>query len=210
MTVPAPAPDPDPKIGDPAPAPAPPPPAPTQQPPSPDDFRLKAIEAQLADTGKERDGYKTILEKLSSVLNPGESLKPEELSAQLKERNDQLAEHQREIAVLRIAGGDLGSSLLDSRKFLKSVQSLAPGSDAFAAKVKEAVEAAKPSPTPTDEDKGKTDKAGSGKSGGVDMNGGRSGGQKQLTRADLANMSSEEIMKAQEDGLLDNLMTGKA
>lgn len=221
MTAPA-NPTPDPQTGPgatpPAPAPTTPPaPTPPADPPSApapsatDTARLAALEESLKNTGKERDDFKAILERLGAVLNPGSAADPKELTAKLEEKDAALAETKLELAVLRLAGGDVGSNLLDSRKFMKAVKGLDPNGDAFAEKVKAALAEMAP---PADDD-GKTDPPPKGKPGapprksaGADTNGGRTGAKKQLTRADLAAMSSEEIVKAQDDGLLDNLMKG--
>lgn len=221
MTAPANPPT-DPQTGPgatpPAPAPiTPPAPTPPADPPSApapsatDTARLAALEESLKNTGKERDDFKAILERLGAVLNPGSAADPKELAAKLEEKDAALAETKLELAVLRLAGGDVGGNLLDSRKFMKAVKGLDPNGDAFAEKVKAALAEMAP---PADDD-GKTDPPTKGKPGtpprksaGVDTNGGRTGAKKQLTRADLSNMSSAEIVKAQDDGLLENLLKG--
>jgi hypothetical protein len=147
------------------------------------------------------------------VLNPSSAADPKDLTAKLEEKDAALAETRLELAVMRLAGGDAGGSLLDSRRFMKAVKGLDPGGDAFAEKVKAAL--AEMAPPADDDGSGKTDPPPKGKPGapprksaGADTNGGRTGAKKQLTRADLGAMSSAEIVKAQEDGLLDNLLKG--
>jgi hypothetical protein len=44
--------------------------------------------------------------------------------------------------------------------------------------------------------------------GGADLDGGNPGAPRQLTEADLTKMTPEQIVKAQEDGLLRNLLGG--
>lgn len=229
MTAPAPTVDPltgpqNPPAQPPIPQPAPPSPAPSNPPapsqptgPTPghndDKVQLTALREQLATAAKERDNFKDILSKLGAVLDPSKaSSSPEELTSKLQEKETELLDNKRELAVLRIAGGDEGNRLLDSRKFMNSVKGLDPTGDAFAEKVKAAMTPAADADS-GDQKNGKTTstpgKAPS-KSAGVDLNGGTTGAKKQLTRADLAGMSSAEIVKAQNDGLLDNLLQNGA
>lgn len=225
MTAPAPTTDPltgpqNPPAQPPAPQPGPssPPPSNPPTPPQPtgpapghneDKARLTALQEQLTTAAKERDDLKGILSKLGAVLDPSKaSSSPEELTAKLQEKDAELLDNKRELAVLRIAGGDEGNKLLDSRKFMNSVKGLDPTGDAFAEKVKAAMTPTTDADSGGDKDKTKTTTP--GKSAGADMSGGSTGAKKQLTRADLAGMSSEQIVKAQEEGLLDNLMKNGA
>jgi hypothetical protein len=223
MTAPAPQPNPAPNGPAPAnpadsppapPNPTPPSPAPNpQQPPpsnpttmpgtGPDDTaaRLAKMENDLKGTAAERDSLKDILSKLGAVLNPDRKPDPDQLAKSLKEREDALSEKTLELAVLRLAG-ERGNGLLDSRRFMASIKGLDPSGSDFEAKVKAAVDA-----TPAPPADGKTPNP--SRSGGAELNGGTTGTKKQLTRADLKGMSSDEIVKAQNEGLLDDLLAGK-
>ena len=197
--------DPDPKTGTPPANPAPPaqPPADPPKDPAPktgdDDTsaRIKAMEEQLKSTGAERDNFKTILEKLGQVLNPEKSTDPAELAKQVSAKDEELAATKMELAVLRVAG-EKGNDLLDSRKFLASIKGLEVGSEAFNAKVKEAADA-----RPDPKNAGKT------KSAGKDLTGGKPDTKEQLTREQLKGMSPEEIEKAESEGRLTALLSGK-
>lgn len=220
--------DEDPKINPPAPTTGPPadPPAPTTGPPAPapspapapakpsaDDkkgdedtaARLRSMEEQLRNTGSERDSLKEILSKLGKVLNPEKETDPAELAKTLSAKDNELAETKLELAVLKVAGSEQGAELLDSRRFMRAIKGMDPASDAFAAKVKEMMGG-------DDDDKSgekKEKKTTKGKSAGAELSGGSTGTKTQLTREDLKGMSPEDIEKAESEGRLTALLSGK-
>jgi hypothetical protein len=161
--------------------------------------RLKAMEENLRNTGAERDNLKSILEKLGKVLNPEKETDPAELAKSLSAKDQELADTKLELAVLKVAGSERGADLLDSRKFMASIKGLDPASEAFTAKVKEMM----------GDDKSGDKREKKGKSAGAEMTGGNTGTKSQLTRADLKNMSPEEIEKAESEGRLTALLSGQ-
>lgn len=107
-----------------------------------------------------------------------------------------------ELAVYRAAGktGVDGDALLDSRSFLDSLSSLDPMATDFAQAVEDAVKASGA------RFKTQPPKAAPTKSGG-DFNGAPNG-KRQLTEADVARMSPDEVDKALRDGQLSALLGG--
>ncbi|MGH7954749.1 MAG: hypothetical protein ACREOZ_02185 [Gloeomargaritales cyanobacterium] len=152
----------------------------------------------LSDAQKERDNFKNLIEKITGALNPDKPPDPEKLANDLKQRESALKEKNVELAVMR-HGGEHANTLLDSRKFMNEVNGLDPDAKDFEEKLKALIETNKPKGPPVKS------------SGGADLTGGGNNSEKrQLSRADLKGMSPAEINKARNDGLLDDLMAGKA
>lgn len=160
--------------------------------------RIAALEEQLRGITAKNEKSETILQQLAGILNPDKQPSPEELTATLRARDDELKAKTLELAVLSVAGTQAGGTLLDSRRFLDSIKGMEPGTDAFKAKVQEAV--SKLSPTQTAPPGTPT------KGAGADLSGGKGGeGKEQLTREQLAGMSHKEIMEAYRNGQLNDL-----
>jgi hypothetical protein len=131
-------------------------------------------------------------------LSKDSKLSPEELQEKLSEADTDRADTKRENMVLRHAAklGVDGDDLMDSRKFMNKLKELDMDDANYSDKVKALV---------TAESKGSKKSAGTPK-GAAPLDGKPAGTQ--LTRADLKKMSPDEIVKAQEKGLLKDLLGG--
>lgn len=185
-----------------------------------DEVDWKARARQWEDTAKknktameERDQLKLTMQAIAAALDPNGSkdLDPEEVTkraiAERDAKDQELKQLRIEQAAERAgrrAGADV-DALLDSRGFVTAIGKLDPTADDFSDRVTEAVEAAlktnprlkaqsgttAPTRTATDPG-GKRDTSGTG----------------QLTRADLAGMTPEQIVEARKNGRLNSLLKG--
>ncbi|MYX67367.1 hypothetical protein K388_05574 [Streptomyces sp. KhCrAH-43] len=143
---------------------------------------------------------------------------PEELAQQLdeargetKESRAQARQTQVELAVYKTAGryGGDPDALIDSRAFANAISKLDPSAADFDEQVGKAVKTAvdansklaakapepkEPEPTPA---------------GGAPMDG-AGGGKRQLTGADIARMTPQQIKQATDEGRLNSYLSGKA
>lgn len=166
-----------------------------------DDWKSKSRtwEGRAKATNKQLEAVKKAL-----GLSKDDNLDPKELAEKLGTSESKSATLLRENAVLKAApaGVDV-EQLLDSKTFERLLDELDPEDDKFRAKVKALVEK-------------EIERRPSLKSGGAKKGTTRSGtavkgegdAKSQLTRADLAKMSPEEIVKAQNEGRLKDLMGG--
>lgn len=167
-------------------------------------------------TKAEREKTEATLTAVAKALGLAEEDKPdpEKLAAQLQEAQAQERTRRVEMQVLRLAprlGGD-PDALLDSQAFTSKLKGLDPADPAFAEDVEDLItEAVKKnaryrmSPATETADEGKkTDKKPAGRSGG-DMSGAGTR-PRQVTEAELASMTPQEIVKAQDEGRLTNLL----
>lgn len=132
-----------------------------------------------------------------------QELTPEQITQKAQESDQQAREATTKLAVFQVAGkhGADPEALLDSASFVRAVGKLDPAADTFAANVESAIKAAV--------EKSPRLKAGTTPAvpakGGFDMTG-SSNGKRQLTAAEVAKLSPEQIVKAREDGLLDDYL----
>ncbi|MFE9865877.1 hypothetical protein ACFYPZ_24585 [Streptomyces sp. NPDC005506] len=126
-------------------------------------------------------------------------LTPEQIAQKAQESDQQARQATVKLAVFQTAGkhGADADALLDSASFASAISKLDPAADTFAANVESAIKKAvegnprlKSQTTPPVPAKG-----------GFDMNNGTAG-KRQLTAAEVAKLSPEELVKAREDGLL--------
>lgn len=137
-------------------------------------------------------------------INVGAKPDPAQLQASLT-----AAQEQTRTALVRAAlyetAADHGANpaaLRDSVSFLESIKALDPTDTA-------AIVAAAKAAVQTNPSLAATPAAPAGPPAGpADLGGGNPGAPRQLTEADLATMTPEQIVKAQDDGLLRNLLGG--
>jgi hypothetical protein len=179
--------------------------------------RLRREAADLkGQTKAEREKTEATLKAVQKALGLAEDDKPDpvKLAAQLEEARAAEQARRVEMQVLRLApklGGD-PDALLDSQAFTAKLKGLDPADPAFAEDVEDLItEAVKKnaryrmSPATETADEGKkTDKKPAGRSGG-DMSGAGTR-PRQVTEAELASMTPQEIVKAQDEGRLTNLL----
>lgn len=205
--------------GAPAPVPAPPatPPA-TPQAGQPQDVASLPDWAQklISDTRAEAAGHRTraneaqqqnttVLQQVAQALGLAQAPPdPAALQSSLTAAQAQTREAQLRLALFETASqhGANPAALRDSVSFLESAKTLDPSDTAAVVAAAKAAVTANPllAATPA---------APPGPpAGGADLAGGNPGAPRQLTEADLATMTPEQIVKAQEDGLLRNLLGG--
>ena len=175
---------------------------------------------QAAET-KTQDTLKAVAKALG--LADEDKPDPEKLTAQLEEARAAERQRRTELQVLRLAPG-LGAdadALLDSQAFAKTIAGLDPAGSTFREDVEDAIrdmvgkharyKAATVSKADDDagDDTKKTTtstgtKKAAGKSG-ADMSG-AGGKPQQVTAAELAKMTPQEIVNAQDKGLLNELL----
>jgi hypothetical protein len=150
-----------------------------------------ALETQFSD----------FMGKFGALFGGGEEKKltPEQIAQKAQESDQQARAATVKLAVFQTASkhGADPEALLDSASFERAISKLDPAADTFAANVESAIKKAVEAhprlkaqgapPVPA--------------RGGVDMAGGTSG-KRQLTAAEVAKLSPEELVKAREDGLL--------
>lgn len=203
------------------PAPAPPVPAPPTPPtpaPAPandvkslPDWAQKIITDANAEAGKARTTAKANaaaeavqqltqdIGKALGLIKDDETADPAKLTEQLTAAQKQSRQTAVELAVYRAAGaaGANADALLDSRAFVDSLTALDPADGtAVSAAVALALQTnPRLSATPAGPVRG-----------GADLSGGGGSDPRQLTEDDLTRMSPEDIVEAQDKGLLKNLM----
>lgn len=229
-TAPTPAEDAAPQGGQappsPTPKPGPPKPAEPAGTPADDTGQNKAAEAKTFDeayvkqlrdeaakhrttaaaTKAEQDKLAKILADIGKALNPdaeGEQADPAKLTQQLAEREQALTRERVENAAYRAAAraGANPDALLDSRAFLTAVHKLDPTADTFTADLESAIKTAvetNPQLKATGQVPARsvTDTTATRDTTG------------QLTRADLAGMTPEQIQEARIAGRLTSLLRG--
>lgn len=221
---PAPAVDPAPAApAAPAPVPAPPATPPAASPAGqPQDVASLPDWAQtlIRDTRAEAAGHRTrataaeqqqttVLQNIATALGitPQGTPDPATLQASLTAAQEQARQNAVRAALYETAAdhGANPAALRDSVAFLESVKALDPADTAAivaaakaAVTANPALSAAPATPPPP---------AGP-PAGGADLSGGNPGAPRQLTEADLKTMTPEQIVKAQDDGLLRNLLGG--
>jgi hypothetical protein len=179
-----------------------------------------ALEADKQERAKQMDAFAIAFGLKTGDEPPDPAKLAEELKAEkdraqaeLAARDTELRAKTVELAVLQAAqrhGAD-GLALLDSRTFLGSVAGLDPAADDFAEKLGEAIgkaveqvpryklePAAPPPPAPPTPPK----------SGGAGDFAGTPGGNRQWTTEDVERASPQEVVQAQEQGLLIDLGFG--
>lgn len=173
-----------------------------------------------ARTGEaaQRTAAKEAAERTKAILKAAgiepEEADPAKIAAELESERSASRQSRVELAVYRAAGatGADPDALLDSRAFLDKVKDLDPSDQAgIRLAITEAVEAnprlakdkpQEPNPAPP------APAQAAGVSG-ADFAGGTGAAAQQLTREQLAGMSSQEIMKAYEEGRLSTLVGAK-
>jgi hypothetical protein len=185
------------------------PPAPT--PPKPADDPLAKLRTEAGKYRTERNAVReelaTTQKQLADVLAAlgmtpdGKSAPPDpaKLAEQIAAKDAKIRELELTTAVTAAAeqAGAKAARLLDSRSFMSKLAEVDPSdTKAVTAAITAAIK----------DDPSLKATTGPARSG-VDM-AGASGGPRQLTEADLARMSPEQIVKAQNDGLLRNLLGG--
>ena len=185
--------------------------------------RAEAETLKAAKAAAEKDRADT-LKAVAKALGLAEEDKPDPdaLTRQLEEARAAERQRRTELQVLRIAPGlDADAdALLDSQAFAKAIADLDPSAGSFRDDVEDAIRDTLtkhpryklPTVTTTDgSDSGDTkttaktaSKRDAGKSG-TDMASG-SGKPRQITASELEKMTPEQIVKAQNDGLLDDLL----
>lgn len=182
--------------------------------------------ASGADKGKEADkgpdwksrsrqneaGKKAAEKKLNAVLsalgiNGDENLTPQQLKEKFDAADKETKGLKVENAVIKAAAkaGVDADELTDSKRFMDEVADLDPEDASFAADMKKLIDAEvkrKPSLKV-----GSAAGSGKGGSSGKEVTG--NNGKGQLTRDDLKKLSPSEIVKAQSDGRLNDLMGKK-
>ncbi|MGN8024702.1 hypothetical protein [Microbacterium sp. 22242] len=206
-----------------APAPTPPPAADPAAPPAPaapaapaekvedlPEWAQKVIRDARKEAGDHRtaaktaadDAQKAITDKLAVALGlkPDAALDPAALTASLTAAQQAHRQSQTQLAVYKAAGaaGANPDALLDSNTFLTSVQSLDPASADFSTQVTEAITAAVTA--------NPTLKAARAAGASTVETPGGTGEQGQITEAQLAQMTPEQIADAYDKGLLKGLL----
>ncbi|MFI0897745.1 hypothetical protein [Streptomyces sp. NPDC020983] len=219
--APAPAGDPTPPAPV-VPAPVPAPPAtPPAQPPAgqPQDVASLPDWAQtlIHNTRQEAAGHRTrataaeqqqqtVLQGIAQALGitPQGTPDPAQLQASLSAAQETARQNALRAALYETASehGANPAALRDSVSFLESAKGIDPSDTAAVVAAARAAVAANASLAATP-----TAPAGP-PAGPADLDGGNPGAPRQLTEADLATMTPEQIVKAQDDGLLRNLLGG--
>lgn len=161
-------------------------------------WRTKLRESEQAQDAK----YTGLLDQLKAAgIKLGDKPDPEQLQASLS-----AAQTERREALLRAAlyetaseHGANPSALRDSVSFLDSIREIDPTDSAALVAAAKAAITANPSLAATP--------AGPAR-GGADLSGGGGNDPRQLTEDDLSRMSPEDIVAAQDKGLLRNLLGG--
>lgn len=157
-------------------------------------YRTKANSAEQAS--------QATLDKIAQALGlkADDKPDPEALTKQLTTAQEQAKQHVIDLAVYRNAATAQANpdALLDSASFLAKVRALDPTAEDFTTQVNDAIKAAV-----TNNPNLKTARAAG--SSGIEQTGG-SGEQGQITEAQLARMTPEQIVEAQQKGLLKNLL----
>lgn len=203
----------------PAPAPAAPA-APAPAPPAGDPQDVASLppwaQKIISDTRAEAAGHRTrataaeqqnttVLQQVAQALGLAQTPPdPATLQSSLAAAQDQTRQAQLRAALYETASqhGANPAALRDSVSFLESVKALDPSDTAAvvaAAKAAVAANAALAAAPATP--------AGP-PAGGADLSGGNPNAPRQMTEDDLKTMTPEQIVKAQEDGLLRNLLGG--
>lgn len=139
--------------------------------------------------------------KALGLIKDDEKGDPAKLTEQLTAAQKQSRQTAVELAVYRAAGkaGANPDALLDSRQFVATLADIDPAdSNAVSAAVALALQN---NPTLSAAPAGPA-------RGGADLSGGGGSEPRQLTEEDLKTMTPEQIVKAQDDGLLRNLLGG--
>jgi hypothetical protein len=164
----------------------------------------KIIDAARKEAGDERIAKKT-LEAIQKALNPDatDKVDPVKLTEQLTTTQAQAKAAALELAIFKAAGtaGANANALTDRRSFMNAVKDLDPAAEDFATKLGEAITTATTA-DPTLKQSGRAPGA-----SGRELNGG-SGEQGQITEEQLKTMSPEQIVDAQNKGLLKHLLGG--
>ncbi|PRB01760.1 hypothetical protein [Microbacterium sp. MYb64] len=167
------------------------------------DARKEAGDHRTAAKTAADDAQKAITDKLAVALGlkPDAALDPAALTASLTAAQTAHRQSQTQLAVYKAAGaaGANPDALLDSNTFLASVQSLDPASPDFSTKVAEAITAAVTA--------NPTLKAARAAGASTVETPGGTGEQGQITEAQLAQMTPEQIADAYDKGLLKSLLT---
>lgn len=180
------------------------------------DWAQKIIKDARDDAGKARTTAKETaateartemaraLAKAAGIELPGDKPDPDKLAADLTASRDEGRQAILQLAVYKAAAAPginaNPDALLDSLSFQTAVKDLDPKATDFGAKVTEAIKAAV-----TANPNLKTGRAPG--ASGVDMTGG-SGEPGQITEDQLKTMTPEQIVDAQNKGLLKNLLGG--
>lgn len=163
----------------------------------------KSTSRQWENRAKATDAQLKQIKKALGIAKDDE-LDPKELADELGTTRSKATTLLRENAVLRAApaGVDV-EAMLDSKSFEKALEELDPEDEKFRAKVKTLVEKEiERRPSLAGKKKTSTTRTGTPSTGESDA-------KTQLTRADLAKMSPEAIVKAQSEGRLKDLLGTK-
>ncbi|GAA1051396.1 hypothetical protein [Arthrobacter russicus] len=167
----------------------------------------------IKDTRSEAANYRTkassadqasqaTLDRIASALGlkGEEKPDPEKLTAELGNAQEQARQRTVELAIYKAAGPNQANpdALLDSASFLAKVRTLDPKAGDFTNQVTDAIKEA----VTANQSLKAVRAAGAS---GTEFSGG-SGEQGQITEAQLAQMTPEQIVEAQEKGLLRNLL----
>ncbi|MEU8811116.1 hypothetical protein ACN6K5_001333 [Streptomyces violaceoruber] len=165
-----------------------------------ENLRTQVDEEKTKRTALETQ-FSEFMGKFGQLFGGGEEKKltPAQIAQKAQESDQHARQATVKLAVFQTAGkhGADPEALLDSASFERAINKLDPTADTFAANVEAAIKKAVennprlkaqgPPPVPA--------------KGGVDMAGGTSG-KRQLTAAEVAKLSPDELVKAREDGLL--------
>jgi hypothetical protein len=202
------------------PPPAPQPPAtpptgqdPATQPPQGQQFQgqydadraARLIDNLRGDLKTSQQQHADLVASLTAAgINVGAKPDPAALQASLAAEQDRTRTALVRAALYETAAdhGANPAALRDSLAFMEAVKALDPSDTAAIVAAAKAAVTANPAlaaapATPAGPP-----------AGGADLDGGNPGAPRQLTEADLAKLTPEQIVKAQEDGLLRNLLGG--
>lgn len=160
-------------------------------------------------------GKKAAEKKLASVLaalgvDDKGDLTPAQLKQKFEDADAETKGLKVENAVIKAASkaGVDADELTDSKRFMSKVADLDPSEASFAKDVKALIDAELKA-RPSLKIGGVDDKGGKGKGGTGGKESTGNNGKSQLSRADLAKMTPAEIVKAQSEGRLDDVMGKK-
>lgn len=161
------------------------------------------LEAEKTKRTSMETQFSDFMGNFAKLFGKGEDqqLTPEQIAQKAQESDQKARESAVQLAVFRTAGkyGGDPDALLDSASFVNAINKLDPSADTFAASVENAVkQAVEKNPRLKAADTTPPPPA----KGGFDHGNSGSEGKRQLTAAEVAKLSPEALVKAQDEGLL--------